>query len=59
MRRDRATSSLSMRARIAAPCSSTAEAMVEEISDIRPMVSPMSLMAPTDSWVAAWMLEIC
>ena len=44
---------------VAAPCSSTAAAMVEAISDIRPMVSPISLMAPTDSWVAAWMPDIC
>jgi hypothetical protein len=33
--------------------------MVEAISDMRPMVSPISLMAPTDSCVAAWMPEIC
>src|ERR1700731_2071105 len=38
---------------VAAPCCSTAAAMVEAISDIRPMVSPISLMAPTDSCVAA------
>src|SRR3954471_7572875 len=44
---------------VAAPCSSTAAAMVEAISDIRPMVSPISLMAATDSWVAAWMPDIC
>src|ERR1700730_18296028 len=30
---------------VAAPCSSTADATVEAISDIRPMVSPISLMA--------------
>src|SRR6478735_350124 len=44
---------------VAAPCSSTAAAMVEAISDILPMVSPISLMAATDSWVAAWMPVIC
>ena len=33
---------------VAAPCSSTAAAMVEEISDIRPMVAPISLIAATD-----------
>jgi hypothetical protein len=33
--------------------------MVEEISDSFSMVSLMSLMAPTDSCVAAWMPEIC
>jgi len=39
---------------LALPCPalSTAAAMVEEISDIRPMVSPISLMAPTESCVA-------
>ena len=26
---------------------------------MRPMVSPISLIAPTDSWVAAWMPDIC
>ena len=29
------------------------EAIADAISDIRPMVSPISLMAPTDSCVAA------
>ena len=38
---------------VAAPCSSTAAAIVEDISDIRPMVSPISLIAATESWVAA------
>ena len=33
---------------VAAPCSSTAAAMVEEISDIRPMVPPISLIAVTE-----------
>ena len=33
--------------------------MVEEISDSRSMVPLISLMAPTDSWVAAWMPVIC
>ena len=33
---------------VAAPCSSIAAAMVEEISDIRPMVLPISLIAPTE-----------
>src|SRR3954468_14238256 len=44
---------------VEAPCSSTAEAMVAQISDMREIVSPMSLIAPTDSSVAAWMPEIC
>src|SRR5690242_3193568 len=44
---------------VAAPCSSTAEAIVAEISDSRSMVLLISLIAPTDSCVAAWMLEIC
>jgi len=33
--------------------------MVEAISDSLSIVPPISLMAPTDSWVAAWMPEIC
>jgi hypothetical protein len=33
--------------------------MVEEISEIRPMVPQISLMAATDSCVAACMPEIC
>jgi hypothetical protein len=44
---------------VATPCSSTAAAMVEEISDSRSMVPLISLMAFTDSLVAAWMPEIC
>src|ERR1044072_7801224 len=44
---------------VAAPCSSTAAAMVEEIPDSRSMVPLISLMALTDSLVAAWMPEIC
>src|SRR4051812_21489525 len=44
---------------VAAPCSSTAAAMVEEISDRRSMVPLISLIAVTDSWVAAWMPDIC
>src|SRR6266446_9911941 len=44
---------------VAAPCSSTADAMVEAISDILSMVSPISLIAPTDSWVAFWIPVIC
>src|ERR1700738_1944072 len=35
--------------RVAAPCSSTAAAMVEEISDSFSMVPLISLIAPTDS----------
>ncbi len=38
---------------VAAPCSSTAAAMVEEISDIRSMVELISLMVDTESVVAA------
>src|SRR3981189_17500 len=34
---------------VAAPCSSTAAAMVEDISDSRSMVPLISLIAPTDS----------
>src|SRR5450631_3489472 len=44
---------------VAAPCSSTAAAMVEEISDSFSMVPLISLMACTDSCVAAWMPLIC
>ena len=44
---------------VAAPCSSTAAAMVEEISDSFSMVPLISLMASTNSWVAAWMPVIC
>jgi hypothetical protein len=33
--------------------------MVEAISDIRPMVSPIALMASTDSFVAFWMPLTC
>src|ERR671912_391501 len=36
---------------VAAPCSSTAAAMVDEISDNLSMVLLISLMALTDSWV--------
>ncbi len=44
---------------VAAPCSSTAEAMVVEISASLSMVPLISLIAPTDSWVAAWIPVIC
>src|SRR5258708_14295258 len=44
---------------VAAPCSSTADAMVAEISDIRAMVAPISLIAVTESLVADWMSAIC
>ena len=44
---------------VAAPCSSTAAAIVDEISDSRSMVAPMSLMALTDSCVAVWIPAIC
>src|SRR5882762_6518733 len=44
---------------VAAPCSSTAAAIVEEISDSLSMVPLISLIAFTESWVAAWMPEIC
>src|SRR3981189_1224729 len=44
---------------VAAPCSSTAAAMVEDISDSFSMVPLISLIAPTDSWVADWMPVIC
>src|SRR5207237_9496032 len=37
---------------VAAPCSSTAAAMAEEISASRSMVPLISLIAFTDSWVA-------
>jgi hypothetical protein len=38
---------------VAAPCSSTAAAIVEEMSDSFSMVPEISLIALTDSWVAA------
>src|SRR5215475_3504206 len=44
---------------VAAPCSSTAAAIVDEISDSRSIVAEISLIAPTESLVAAWMPEIC
>ena len=44
---------------VAAPCSSTAAAMVEAISDSLSMVPLISLIASTDSWVAPWMPVIC
>src|SRR4030081_1403412 len=44
---------------VAAPCSSTAAAMVDEISDSLSMVALMSLIAPTHSCVAAWIQLIC
>src|SRR3954452_24013559 len=44
---------------VAAPCSSTAAATVDEISDSRSMVPLISLIEPTDSSVAAWMPETC
>jgi len=37
---------------VAAPCSSTVAATVEEISESRSIVPEISLIAPTDSWVA-------
>jgi hypothetical protein len=44
---------------IAAPCSSTAAAMVDAMEETRSIVSPISLIALTDSRVAACMPEIC
>src|SRR5690242_14641883 len=44
---------------VAAPCSSTAAAMVEEISDRRSIVPEISRIALTDCCVALWMPEIC
>src|SRR5450432_2220051 len=44
---------------VAAPCSSTAAAMVEEISESFSMVPLISLMAFTDSCVAAWIPLTC
>ncbi|MGY4362195.1 hypothetical protein ACVW0J_008688 [Bradyrhizobium sp. i1.7.7] len=44
---------------MAAPCSSTAAATVDEISDSRSMVPLISRIEPTDSSVAAWMPETC
>src|SRR6266511_126676 len=44
---------------VAAPCSSTAAAIAEEISESFPMVPEISWMAPTESWVAAWIPVIC
>jgi hypothetical protein len=44
---------------VAAPCCSTAAAMAEEISDSFSMVPLISLIAFTESWVAAWIPLIC
>src|SRR3954470_10434932 len=44
---------------VAAPCSSTAAAMAEEISDSFSMVPLISRIALTESWVADWIPEIC
>src|SRR6266404_2578626 len=44
---------------VAAPCSSTAPDIAEEISEIRPMVSPISLIADTDNCVADCICAIC
>ena len=44
---------------VAAPCSSTAEAMVDDISDSFSMVLLISSIAATDSCVAAWMPLTC
>src|SRR3954471_21000073 len=44
---------------VAAPCCSTAAAMVEANSDSCSIVPLMSRIALTDSCVAAWMPEIC
>src|SRR5947209_9552616 len=44
---------------VAAPCSSIAAAMVAAISETRPMVPEISLIATTDSRVAACMPAIC
>src|SRR5206468_8534493 len=44
---------------VAAPCSSTAAAIVEEISDRRSIVPEISRIALTESCVADWMPEIC
>jgi len=44
---------------VAAPCSSTAAAIVEVISEIRPMVCPISLIEVTASCVADCIPAIC
>src|SRR5207237_9637018 len=44
---------------VAAPCSSTAAAIAEAISERRSIVAEMVRIAFTDSCVAAWMPEIC
>ena len=44
---------------VAAPCSSTAAAIVDAISDSRSMVPLIAWIAFTDSWVAPWILVIC
>src|SRR5262249_15762654 len=44
---------------VAAPCSSTADAMVVAISETRLIVPPISLIALTDSCVAACISAIC
>ena len=44
---------------VAAPCSSTAAAIVVAISFTELMVAAISWMAPTDSFVAFWIAVIC
>src|SRR6185437_11398448 len=44
---------------VAAPCSSTADAIVDEISEIRRMVLVISRIARTELWVAVCIAEIC
>ena len=44
---------------VAAPCSSTAAAIAEEISDSFEMVPDISWIAFTESCVADWMPVIC
>jgi hypothetical protein len=44
---------------VAVPCSSTAAKMLEEISEILPIVTQISLIAATDSWVAVCRPAIC
>jgi len=44
---------------VAAPCSSTAEAMPEATSSISAMILPMPAIASTACWVEFWMAAIC
>jgi hypothetical protein len=44
--------------RVAAPCSSTAEAMAVAVSEMSPMTLPMAWIDSTASQISAWMAAI-